>query len=72
MSLHYLLIQEIVADLFLNKSFPINQKEVEIPEKVRKNFQTYKNKSYIETIHAIYSTGIATPSFTEILDKHNI
>lgn len=54
------------------KSFPINQKEVEIPEKVRKNFQTYKNKSYIETIHAIYSTGIATPSFTEILDKHNI
>jgi len=54
------------------KSFLINQKEVEIPEKVRENFQIYKNKSYIETIHATYSIGIATPSFTEILDKHNI
>jgi len=54
------------------KSFLINQKEVEIPEKVRENFQIYKNKSYIETIHAIYSVGIATPSFIEILNKHNI
>ena len=54
------------------KSFLINQKEVEIPENVMKNFQIYKNKSYIETIHAIYSIGIATPSFIEILNKHNI
>jgi hypothetical protein len=54
------------------KSFPINQKEVEIPEKFRKTLRMYQNKSYIETIHAIYSIGIATPSFIDILNKHNI
>lgn len=54
------------------KAIPINQKEVEIPKEIRDQLKMYEGKSYIETLHANYSMGFATPSFVEILKKHDI
>ncbi len=54
------------------KAIPINQKEIQIPEELVKKLKTYKEKSYIETLHATYSMGFATKSVLKIFKKHNI
>ncbi|MBU0597372.1 serine protease [Patescibacteria group bacterium] len=50
----------------------INLKENIIPEKVNKQLKEYKEKSYIESLHAIYSYGFATPTFLDRLRQHKI
>lgn len=56
------------------KAIPINIKENELNEDLRKNIgiKKYTAESYLEVVHANYSVGFATPSFLEIFKKHNI
>jgi|SRR6185295_1031668 len=56
------------------KSIPINIKENELSEDLRKNvgIKKYTAESYIEVMHANYSVGFATPSFLEVFKKHKI
>lgn len=53
-------------------AIPINQRETTISDDAAKQLKHYKEKSFIETVHAIYSVGYATPSFLEIFRKHSI
>lgn len=53
-------------------AIPINQRETEISGEGAKLLKNYKEKSFIETVHAIYSVGHATPSFLEIFREHSI
>jgi len=56
------------------KATPINIYERILSEDDKKsiNIKEYKEKSFINSIHANYSFGYATPSFTEIFRQHNI
>lgn len=54
------------------KSIRINQRENLITEEDLKQLKVYKEKAFIETLNANYSFGFATPTFTEVLKKHNI
>lgn len=56
------------------KSIPINIKEHELNEDLRKNIgiKKYTLESYLEVISANYSVGFATPSFLEVFKEHNI
>lgn len=50
----------------------INTKEISISEEGAKQLKIYKEKAFIEVLHATYSMGFATPSFLEILKQHSI
>lgn len=56
------------------KSIPINIKENELNEDLRKNIgiKKYTAESYLEVIHANYSVGFATPSFLKVFKEHKI
>jgi len=56
------------------KAIPVNIKENELNEDLRKNIgiKKYTQESYIEVIHANYSVGFATPSFLKIFKEHHI
>mgnify|MGYP001588616063 CR=1 FL=1 len=53
-------------------SIPINTREQIINEEGLKQMKVYKEKAFIEVLHATYSRGFATPSFVEIFKKHGI
>ncbi len=53
-------------------SIPINTKEQIINEDGLKQMKVYKEKAFIEVLHATYSRGFATPSFVEIFKEHGI
>lgn len=54
------------------KTIPIANKENIISAEFAKSLKTYKEKAFIETMHANYSFGFATPTFVEVFKKHNI
>lgn len=54
------------------KAIRINESEVIIPLEGINRLKEYKEKSFIEVLHATYSFGLATPSYIEIFKKHNI
>jgi hypothetical protein len=54
------------------KSTRINIQEVELSNELKNQFKGYKQDSFIETLHANYSFGFATPSFSEVFKKHGI
>jgi len=54
------------------KSIPINNRELIIPPERLKELKKYKEESFIETIHATYSLGFATPTFLSIFREHGI
>ena len=56
------------------KSIPINIKEIELTEKLKKEIpiSKYSEESYLAVTQASYSIGFATPSFAEVFKKHKI
>jgi len=54
------------------RSSQINTREIAIPDEGAKQLKIYKEKAFIEVLHATYSMGFATPSFLEVLKQHNI
>jgi hypothetical protein len=54
------------------KPIKIIEEECLISDERQKLLKQYKEKSYIETVNAIYSIGFATPTFLEVFKKHNI
>ena len=56
------------------KSIPIKIKENELNNKMRKDLKIkkYTPDSYLEVMHANYSIGFATPSFSEVFKEHRI
>jgi hypothetical protein len=54
------------------KAIQISAKENIISDEASKQLKTYKEKAFIEVLHATYSVGNATPSFVEIFQIHNI
>ena len=54
------------------RSSQINTKEVPISEEGLKQLKIYKEKAFIEVLHATYSLGFAAPSFLEVLKQHAI
>jgi len=54
------------------KAIPIRLSEIRVTDETAKQFKEYTGKSYIETLHATYSIGFATPSFLKIFKDHNI
>jgi len=56
------------------RSIPINIKENELNDELRKNIgiKKYSLESYLEITQANYSMGFATPSFLEAFKEHKI
>ncbi len=54
------------------RSSQINTREIPISEDGAKQLKIYKEKAFIEVLHATYSMGFATSSFLEILKQHAI
>jgi hypothetical protein len=54
------------------KAATINTIEQIISEEGTKQLKVYKEKAYIEALHATYSYGYATPSFIEVFRQHKI
>lgn len=56
------------------KSIPIKIKESELTDLMRKNLKIkkYTPDSYLEVMHANYSIGFATPSFSDVFKEHKI
>lgn len=54
------------------RAIPIKTEENIISEEGLKLLKAYKEKSFIEVVHATYSVGFATPSFIELFKRHNI
>lgn len=53
-------------------SVVINAKETVISDEHAKQLKTYKEKAFIETMHATYSLGFATPTFIQAFEEHGI
>lgn len=54
------------------RAIPIATTERIIQEAAKKNLKNYTEDSFIETLHAVYSVGFASPTFTKVFKEHNI
>jgi hypothetical protein len=65
---------QLVSIVHGYRTIPINVKENMLTneQKISLGIKNYKDDSYIDVVHANYSLGYATPSFTKVFQKHNI